>query len=166
MGQHSPLDSAFKHLKDGIENFTDMLEDAPDLVRLQSHKSVYEYVSQFIEDEFLRRCFSFHPLLVGGNPFDTSSIYAMIHYLEHEWGIYYAIGGTGAIVQAFEKLLGKLGGKIYLNAEVDEILVDEKSRQVQGIRLADGSIHKADAIISNAELARGNLEGRKIPDKV
>lgn len=134
-------------------NFTDMLKVAPDLVKLQSYKSVYKYVSQFIGDDFLRRCFSFHPLLVGGNPFDTPSIYAMIHYLEREWGIHYAIGGTGAIVQAFGKLFGELGGKIHLNAEVDEIIVDDKSRQAQGIRLADGRVHKADIVISNADVA-------------
>ena len=68
---------------------------APDLLRLQSHKSVYNYVSQFISDDFLRQCFSFHPLLVGGNPFDTTSIYALIHYLEREYGVHYAMGGTG-----------------------------------------------------------------------
>jgi phytoene desaturase len=78
----------------------DMLRVAPDLIRLQSHKSVYNYVSQFIENEFLRRCFTFHPLLIGGNPFDSSSIYAMIHYLEREWGIHYVMGGTGALVGA------------------------------------------------------------------
>jgi len=57
----------------------DMIKIIPDLVRLQSHKTVYDYVKQFVSDDFLRRCFSFHPLLVGGNPFDTTSIYAMIH---------------------------------------------------------------------------------------
>ena len=62
-----------------------MVKIIPDLLRLQSHKTVYNYASQFIKNDFLRRCFSFHPLLVGGNPFDTTSIYAMIHYLEREW---------------------------------------------------------------------------------
>ena len=132
-------------------NIGDMVKIIPDLLRLQSHKTVYDYVSQFIEDDFLRRTFSFHPLLVGGNPFDTTSIYAMIHYLEREWGIHYAIGGTGAIVQALVKLIEELGGRFHLNAEVDEILVDGK--RVSGIRMADGSIHQADHIISNADVA-------------
>ena len=88
-----------------------MLKVAPDLIHLQSHKNVYRYVSQFIQNDFLRQCFSFHPLLVGGNPFDTTSIYAMIHYLEREWGVHYALGGTGAIVNAFEKLITDKGVK-------------------------------------------------------
>jgi phytoene desaturase len=129
----------------------DMLKVVPDLVKMQSYLSVYRYVSQFIDDEFLRRCFSFHPLLVGGNPFDAPSIYAMIHYLERAWGIHYALGGTGAIVAGLGRLFEELGGKIHLKAEVEEILVE--GRQVTGIRLADGSLQRADAVVSNADVA-------------
>lgn len=132
-------------------NIADMIRIIPDLVRLQSHKTVYSYASQFIKNDFLRRCFSFHPLLVGGNPFDTTSIYAMIHYLEREWGIHYAMGGTGAIVRALGRLIEELGGRFFLNASVDEILV-ENGRAV-GIRLEDGTVHKADHVISNADVA-------------
>ena len=129
----------------------DMLRVAPDLIRLQSHKSVYRYVSQFIESEFLRRCFTFHPLLIGGNPFDSSSIYAMIHYLEREWGIHYVMGGTGALVNALVQLIEELGGRFHYNAEVSEIIVD--GRRATGIRLADGTTHRADHVISNADVA-------------
>jgi phytoene desaturase len=132
-------------------NFSDMLKVAPDLVKLQSYKSVYQYVSQFVKDDFLRQVFSFHPLLVGGNPFDTTSIYAMIHYLEREWGVFYAMGGTGAIVQALGKLFEELGGKIHLNSEVNEILTH--GRKATGIRLKDGSLHTADVVVSNADVA-------------
>ena len=137
-------DKPFLHL-------TDMLKIIPDLMRLQSYKTVYSYVSQFIEDDFLRRCFSFHPLLVGGNPFDTTSIYAMIHYLEREWGVHYALGGTGALVQALVRLIEELGGRFHLNAAVDEILVE--GRRAKGIRLANGTVHTADHVISNADVA-------------
>lgn len=141
-------DKPFLHLGD-------MLRVIPDLVRLQSYKFVYTYVSQFVKDDFLRRCFSFHPLLVGGNPFVTTSIYAMIHYLEREWGVFYAMGGTGALIQAMVRLIEELGGRFYYNAEVKEILVD--GRRVTGVRLADGSDHQADYIISNADVAWTNM---------
>jgi phytoene desaturase len=131
----------------------DMVKIIPDLLKLQSHKTVYNYAAQFVQDDFLRRCFSFHPLLVGGNPFDTTSIYAMIHYLEREWGIHYALGGTGAIVAAMARLFDELGGKAHVNTAVSEILVDERSRRVTGIRLADGSVHQADHVVSNADVA-------------
>ncbi|HSH04772.1 MAG TPA: phytoene desaturase family protein [Anaerolineae bacterium] len=132
-------------------NISDMVKIIPDLLRLQSHKTVYNYASQFIENDFLRRCFSFHPLLVGGNPFDTTSIYAMIHYLEREWGVYYAMGGTGALVNALVKLIEELGGRFHYNSPVTEIIV--KNKRAHGIRLADGSVHDAHHVISNADVA-------------
>ena len=128
----------------------DMLKVAPDLIKLQSYLSVYQYASKFIENEFLRRCFSFHPLLIGGNPFDSPSIYAMIHYLEREWGIHYALGGTGAIVNGFGKLFDDLGGTVHLNTEVDEILIEDK--KAVGIRLKDGAVHRADNVVANADV--------------
>lgn len=131
-------------------HFTDMLKVAPDLIRLQSYLSVYQYASQFVQDEFLRRCFSFHPLLIGGNPFDSPSIYAMIHYLEREWGIHYAVGGTGAIVSAMVKLFEELGGTIRLSTEVDEIVVS--GRTATGVRLRTGELLHADHVVANADV--------------
>lgn len=129
----------------------DMIKVVPDLIKLQSHKTVFKYISKFIENDFLRKVFSFHPLLVGGNPFDTTSIYAMIHYLEREWGVHYAMGGTGAIVEALAKLIREQGGKIHTSAEVDEILI--KNEKATGIRLKDGTERHADQIVSNADVA-------------
>ena len=148
------FDKGFVELADKpFLRVSDMLRVAPVLIRLQSYKSVYRYVSQFISDDFLRQVFSFHPLLVGGNPFDTTSIYAMIHYLERTWGVWYALGGTGALVEAFGRLIGELGGRIELEAEVDEILVDGAARRVTGVRLKDGRSFAADVVVSNADVA-------------
>ncbi|MCC5926584.1 MAG: phytoene desaturase [Bacteroidetes bacterium] len=145
------FDKGFIELADKpFLTITDMLKVAPDLIKLQSYRSVYNYVSQFVKDDFLRQCFSFHPLLVGGNPFDTTSIYAMIHYLEREWGVHYAMGGTGAIIKGLVDLITDMGGKIHLSSEVDEILIE--GRKAKGIRLKDGSTHMADAVISNADV--------------
>jgi len=132
-------------------NVSDMLRVAPDLIRLGSYRSVYGYVSKFIKNEFLRRSFSFHPLLIGGNPFDSSSIYAMIHYLEREWGVHFAMGGTGALVDALAQLFEEIGGRFRFDTEVAEILVEGK--RATGVKLADGSVHTADHVISNADVA-------------
>jgi phytoene desaturase len=131
--------------------FTDMLRVAPDLIKMRADLSVYQFVSRYIQDDFLRRCFSFHPLLIGGNPFDAPSIYTMIHYLERHWGVHYVMGGTGALVSAMGDLLRDLGGNIHLTAPVAEILVDQ--RRVTGIRLASGERVLADAVVSNADVA-------------
>ena len=145
------IDKPFLHV-------SDMVRAVPDLVRLQSYRSVYGYVSKFIEDDFLRRVFSFHPLLIGGNPLDAASLYVLIHYLEREWGIHYALGGTGAIVDGFGRLLDELGATVQLNTEVAEILVDRPANgkgpgRVRGVRLANGTEHEADAVVSNADVA-------------
>ena len=132
-------------------SFWDIVKIVPDLIRLKSYKNVYSYVSSYIKDDFLRQCFSFHPLLIGGNPFETTSIYALIHYLEREWGIYYAVGGTGSIVKGLVKLFEELGGKIYYDTEVKEISVS--NRRVNGIRLNNGSFVEADLVVSNADIA-------------
>ena len=131
--------------------FSDMIKVAPDLIKLKSYKTVYQYTSSFIINDFLRQCFSFHPLLVGGNPFDTTSIYALIHYLEREWGIHYAIGGTGSIVNAMVKLFEELGGKIHYNKEIKEITI--KNRRVSGVTLNDNTFIPADSVVSNADVA-------------
>lgn len=132
-------------------NLWDMIKVVPDLIRLQSHKTVYKYIDKFIENDFLKKVFSFHPLLVGGNPFDTTSIYAMIHYLEREWGVHYAMGGTGSIVNGLVKLIEEQGGTIHYEAEVDEITID--NGKAMGIRLKDGTEHSADQVVSNADVA-------------
>lgn len=128
-----------------------MLKVVPDLVKLGSHRSVYSYVSKFIKDPRLRMVFTFHPLLVGGNPFHTTSIYAMIHYLEKEWGVHYAMGGTGEVIHAFVRLFEEEGGTLRLNTEVESI--DVRDGRAHGVRLRDGAHIEADAVVSNADVA-------------
>lgn len=130
---------------------TDMLRVVPDLMRLQSYRTVYNFVSQYVRDPLLRRVFSFHPLLVGGNPFQTTSIYALIHYLERQWGVHYAMGGTGSVVRAFEKLFRELGGRVRLNAPVKEILT--RDGKVHAVATYSGELFPADAVVSNADIA-------------
>lgn len=129
----------------------DMVKVSPQLVRLGAYKSVYSVVAKFIKDEHLRQAFSFHSLLVGGNPFKTSSIYTLIHFLERNWGIYFPKGGTGALVQALVKKFEDLGGRITYNAEIEQILTNEKS-EVTGIRTKSGEVFECDAIVSNGDV--------------
>src|SRR3954452_395723 len=129
----------------------DMLKIAPDLLRLESYRSVYGFVSRYVQNERLRQVLSFHPLLVGGNPFQTTSIYTLIHYLEREWGVWYALGGTGAVVTAMVRLLQELGGTLRLETEVGQMLT-ERGR-VTGVRLTTGEEIPADVVVCNAAVA-------------
>ncbi|WP_419912340.1 phytoene desaturase [Hoeflea sp.] len=130
-------------------SFRDMIRAAPQLIRLESYRSVYSKVASFISDEQLRQAFSFHSLLVGGNPFDTSSIYALIHALERRGGVWFAKGGTGALVRGMVTLFEELGGKMRLGAPVDEILVD--NGRAGGV-IVDGERIDADTVAVNADV--------------
>jgi phytoene desaturase len=131
-------------------NFWSMIKAAPQLVRLESHRSVYSKVSQFIKDDQLRQAFSFHSLLVGGNPFQTSSIYGLIHALERKGGVWFAKGGTGALIAGMVRLFEDLGGTLHLNAEIDRIEVEDA--RATALVLKDGSRHGFDQIASNADV--------------
>jgi phytoene desaturase len=126
-----------------------MVRVAPQLIRLKAHQSVYKTVSNYVKDEELRQAFSFHSLLVGGNPFTTSSIYTLIHYLERKWGVTFPRGGTGALVLALVRLFEDLGGKILLSSPVEEIL--SANGKVTGISTSSGQV-SFDAVVSNADV--------------
>lgn len=132
-------------------NPIDMARILPDMARLQSYRSVYGLVSRYVQDERLRQVLSFHPLLVGGNPFDTTSIYALIQHLEREWGVWFAMGGTGAIIDALTRLLGELGGELLLDARVTSI--EMTGGLASGVTLANGRRLGADIVVSNADVA-------------
>lgn len=152
------IDQPFTHL-------TDMAKVLPELIRLRSDRSVAAFVNSHIKDHRLRQVFSFHPLLVGGNPFQTTSIYALIHKLEQEWGVWFAMGGMGALVKGLTTLFTDMGGTISYGAEVDEILVhpDGDTARAHGVRLRDGSTLQADTVVCNGDVAQAYLDLIKAP---
>ncbi|MFN7570806.1 MAG: phytoene desaturase [Betaproteobacteria bacterium] len=141
-------------------SFGDMLRVAPDLLRQQAYRSLYSRVAGFIRDERLRFVFSFHPLFIGGNPFTVTSIYGMIAHVERNWGVHYAMGGTGKLVEGMAKLVGVQGNHILYHAQVEEILV--RNGRAAGVRLAGGETIPADIVVSNADAAHtyGTLLGK------
>ena len=144
------FDKGFTDLSDKpFNNLVFMIKQIPSLLKLKSYKSVYSLVSSFISNEKLRRVFSMHPLLVGGNPFSTTSIYTLILFLEKKWGIHYSMGGTGSVVQALEKLMLEENIKIIKGAEVTEILTENKT--VKGIKINNSKIINSDYIICNSD---------------
>ena len=126
-----------------------MMQQLPSLLKLKSYKSVYSLVSSYIKNEKLRRMLSMHPLLVGGNPFTTTSIYGLILYLEKKWGIHYSMGGTGNIIKGFEKLMNEVGIKVIKGNEVTKIL--SKNNKITSIQLDNHDYIDADNVICNAD---------------
>ena len=132
-----------------FSNLLFMLKQVPSLLKLKSYKSVYSLVSNYVSNEKLRRVFSMHPLLVGGNPFSTTSIYTLILFLEKKWGIHYSMGGTGNVVKALEKLMIEENIKIFKKAEVTEILTEHK--KVKGVKINNTKMLNCDYIICNSD---------------
>ncbi len=126
-----------------------MMQQLPALIKLKSYKSVYSLVSSFIKNEKLRRMLSMHPLLVGGNPFTTTSIYGLILYLEKKWGIHYSMGGTGKIINGLEKLMNEVGVKIIKGHEVKKIILDDK--KIKGVTLDNDQNIDTNYIVCNAD---------------
>jgi phytoene desaturase len=133
-----------------FQSFWSMVKAGPELARLESWNSVYAMVARYIQDPHLRQAFSFHTLLVGGDPFKTSSVYALIHALERRGGVWFARGGTGALIAGLVKAFQDLGGTVRLNAPVERIEVE--NGRATGIVLANGDTVSADMVASNADV--------------
>lgn len=126
-----------------------MLKQVPNLVRLGCYKTVWQLVSKYLKDERLRRAFSIQPLLVGGNPFETTCIYSLIHYLERKWHVHFPMGGTGALVDALERLMVESGIKIRLQTTVSSIRTE--GRRAVAVETEDGDSLAADIVVSDAD---------------
>lgn len=155
-------------------SFASMLRVAPQLLRLKSYRSVYSMVSSFIKDDQLRQAFSFNSLLIGGNPFKSSSIYTLIHALETQWGVSYPKGGINKLVKAMADLFEELGGQIRLSNPAVEITT--ANNRVTGVCDAAGHKHEFDLVASNADVfftydrllstsARGRQMARRLKRK-
>ena len=134
-----------------FDRWTDMAKIIPEMVGCESYRSVYSLVCKYIRDPRLRVVLSFHPLLIGGNPMQASSIYALIAHLERQWGVHFAMGGTGRIVSGMVGLIEGQGGRLRCHQEVRRITVRDGT--ATGVVLASGETIAADIVVSNADSA-------------
>ena len=134
-----------------FDHFGEMVRQVPALLRLRNYETVWQMVSRHLRDPRLRQAFSIQPLLVGGNPFDTTSIYGLIHYLERAHGVHFAMGGTGALVAALRGLMERQSIQLRLNTTVRSIVIE--GGEARGVELDDGSRLAADIVVSDADPA-------------
>ncbi len=134
-----------------FNSIMDMVKLAPSLARLRADRSVHAHVSKHFKDERLRIGMGFHPLFLGGNPFSTTSIYSLVAFLEREWGVHFAMGGTGRLAEGMVGLIRGQGNTVRFKAEVEQILVD--NGRARGVRLSSGETIDADIVVSNADSA-------------
>ena len=146
------FDIGFTRLSDKpFDRLRTMLRVIPSLVRLRCDRTVWGLVKTFLKNHKLRQAFSIQPLLVGGNPFDTTSIYGLIHYLERAHGVFFAMGGTGAITHALGALMERRGVAVQLGSTVRRIRVE--AGVATAVELADGGVIAADLVVCNADAA-------------
>ena len=144
------FDKGFMELSDiSFDRPFTMLKQLPALLKLKSYKSVYSLVSSYVKNEKLRRMLSMHPLLVGGNPFTTTSIYGLILYLEKKWGIHYSMGGTGNIIKGLEKLMEEEKIEIIKGNEATKI--ESLSNKIISVKLDNQKEINVDNVICNAD---------------
>ena len=134
-----------------FDRFLTMLRQVPHLLGLRNYETVWQMVSRHLVSDKLRRAFSIQPLLVGGNPFDTTSIYGLIHFLERAHGVHFAMGGTGAVTQALGDLMARQGVALRLSTTVERIRIEQGV--ACGVVLADGTSLDADVVVSDADAA-------------
>lgn len=144
------FDAGFTELADKpFDKSWTMLAQVPRLIRLGSHRTVWQLVSRYLKSPKLREAFSIQPLLVGGNPYRTTSIYGLIHFLERKWGVSFAMGGTGALVAGLGRLMQEEGVEVSLGTTVAKI--DVADGTATGVILDDGTRLPADLVVSNAD---------------
>jgi phytoene desaturase len=134
-----------------FDAWTDLAKALPAMLRLKSYRTIHGLVSRHVRDPRLQFALSFHPLFVGGNPFNTTSIYGLIAFLERRHGVHWVMGGTGRLVQGLVRLIERQGGCVRCGTEVREITL--RGRTASGVRLASGEELAADIVVSNADAA-------------
>ncbi|MEO1083450.1 MAG: phytoene desaturase family protein [Acidobacteriota bacterium] len=140
------FDKGFTELADQpFHRLGEMVRSAPDLVRLRADRSVWQLTARHLKDHRLRQAFSLQPLLVGGNPVTTTSIYSLIHFLERRWGVVFPRGGTGALVAALGRLLDEVGVDVRLGTTVSKI--DVESGRASAVVLEDGERLEARRVV-------------------
>ena len=131
-------------------DFASMIKAAPALAKYQAWRSVYSMVSSFVKNEKLREALSFHTLLVGGNPMKTSAIYALIHKLEKDGGVWFAKGGTNRLVAAMVRQFERIGGTLRLGDPVERI--ETQGERTTGIVTESGYRVECDAVATNGDI--------------
>ncbi|NWG23827.1 MAG: phytoene desaturase [Pseudorhodoplanes sp.] len=134
-----------------FDSWKSMAAILPDLVRLQGYRTVHSFVAGFVRNAKLRIALSFHPLLIGGNPFTATSVYCLISYLERAFGVHFAMGGTGRLIEGMVELIESQGNVVRCGAEVSEITI--RNGAATGVRLSDGTSIPSDIVVSNADSA-------------
>ena len=127
----------------------DLLKEIPGFIRLRADRSVYAHVSTRVKDPKLRMALSFHPLFIGGDPRNVTSMYILVSHLEKAFGVHYVKGGVQALADAMANVVKEQGGQVLLNSNVENITLSKQ--KADGVMLENGLKLTADIVVSNAD---------------
>ena len=127
----------------------DLLKEIPGFIRLRADRSVYSHVSTRVKDPKFRMALSFHPLFIGGDPRNVTSMYILVSHLEKAFGVHYVKGGVQALADAMANVVKEQGGQVLLNSNVENITLNKK--KADGVMLENGLKLNADIVVSNSD---------------
>ncbi len=127
----------------------DLIKVLPKFAMLRADRSVYAHAAKRFKDARLRMAFSFHPLFIGGDPFNVTSMYILVSHLEKEFGVHYAMGGVAAIAKAMARVVQDQGGALRFHHVVDESPL--RATAPQGCVWPRAKVVMADIVVSNAD---------------
>lgn len=113
-------------------------------------KSMSESIHERLSDPQLRLIFEYFIKYVGSSALDSPGYMNLMPVIQFDYGLWYVRGGMYNLANGLGKLMQELDIPIHLGAEVQEI--EKSGKSVTGIRLADGTTHEADIIVSNMEV--------------
>ena len=134
-----------------MHRLVDTLKVLPEFAALRADRSILGLARARVKDERLRMALSFHPLFIGGDPRNVTSMYALVSHLEKDYGVHYAVGGVAAIAKAMERVAREQGANIRFNTTVDEVTFE--GDRASGVKLDSGERLDADIVVSNADAA-------------
>jgi len=144
-----------------------MAQAAPELARQRAWRSLYSVVSSHVKSDRLRQALSFHTLMTGGNPLETSVVQALAQSRAIEGGVWWARGGINRLVAGMVRQFERLGGAVRLHDPV--VRVHAIGTRACEVETASGHRQRFDAIASNADimhtyrdLLAGTKRGRQL----
>ena len=154
------MDEGYRHYHLGMDKLvypdfrkpTDFfkLSNLPLLYQVKPLAKHYANMSAYFDNPKLKAAFTFQDVYMGLSPFEAPATFSMMPYTELAHGVWYPKGGMYQIVNALVHLAQEAGVEFLYNSPVEEITLSGK--RATGVRLKDGEVHKADAVLANADL--------------
>ena len=129
------------------------------LPMLKPHVTLDSDLRSYFKDPRIRRAFSFQAKYLGMSPFRCPSLFSILGFLEHEFGVWHPVGGCNAVMKKMADLAGAMGCEIRLGEPVKSLMLGRRACGVARV-----GPQKADAVVINADFA--NAMTKLVPEHI